>query len=340
MPRRSKRQLFHFVEQAILDSGWNFLHLSPQNEHPARYHVYRDGQSHKIKIYIWNITHGGGAARAANEYRIQITGIPSASGAQEFIPEIGGKTLILGWWDEVEIFAGFDYSKHSGEIGSSPSMQINEETLRDAHISGFAPYNKGNGELAIAFRPDFMGNYIENLAALHESGESPAETHILDEIGKNFEDVPDEEIRREVPAERQYAVISTKKALRDISFRRRVLNAYGHQCAMCGIQLKLLDAAHILDASHPDSTDETSNGVSLCTLHHRAFDRALVTFDEDFRTHFNESMIAEFRRTSHDGGLTGFREKMRPLLLLPPDARDHPDPAFITATNTMRGWAL
>lgn len=340
MARIPKQQLLRFVEQAIRDSGWSFLHLSAQNEHPARYQVYRNGEGYRVKVYIWNITHGGGAARAANEYRIQVTGILNADGAQEFIPEIGGKTLILGWWDEVGIFAGFDFTKHSGALGASPSMQISEETLRGAHLSGFTPHNKGNGELAIAFRPDFIGEYIENLEVLHECGESPEATHILDELGEDYDRVGDEEIARDVPPERQYAVISTKKALRDISFRSRVLNAYGHQCAVCGVQLKLLDAAHILPASHPDSTDGTNNGVSLCTLHHRAYDRGFITFDEEYRTHLNEDMAAEFRRTAHDGGLGEFRERLRPLLILPPDKRDRPDPAFISATNTMRGWAF
>ncbi len=340
MARIPKKQLLRFVEQAIQDSGWSFLHLSPQDEHPARYQIYRNGEGYRAKIYIWNITHGGGAARAANEYRIQVTGVPNATGVQEFIPEIGGKTLILGWWDEVGIFAGFNFTKHNGALGASPSMQIFEEALRAAHLSGFALHNKGNGELAIAFRPDFMGSYIENLEVLHGCGVSPEATRILDELSDDFDEVEDDEINRDVPTERQYAVVSTKKALRDISFNRRVLNAYGHQCAICGVQLKLLDAAHILPVSHPDSTDETSNGISLCTLHHRSYDHAFITFDEKYKIHLNEKMADEFKKTSLDGGLDDFRKRLRPLLILPPDKRDRPDPAFIAATNTMRGWAL
>ena len=89
MARIPKKQLLRFVEQAIQDSGWNFLHLSAQNEHPARYQVYKNGEGYRVKIYIWNITHGGGAARAANEYRIQVTGIPKAK--PSFLD--GGKRL-------------------------------------------------------------------------------------------------------------------------------------------------------------------------------------------------------------------------------------------------------
>lgn len=338
MVRHLKRHLLQIVEQSFNESGWDFLHLSAPNAHPARYHVYRGDVGHEIRVYIWNITHGGGAARAANEYRIQITGIEGLAGPQEFIPEIGGKTLILGWWDEVGVFAGFDFTHHTGPLGASPSMQITDEALRGAHISGFAVHNKGNGELAIAFRPDFIGSYVHNLESLHECGESPEATKILDEISANPEEVDEAEIVAEVPPERLYAVISTRKALRDISFRNRVLNAYGHKCSMCGIQLRLLDAAHILPVFHPRSTDETSNGVSLCALHHRALDRNFVTFDENYRTRVNEELAFEFQRTGHDGGLPRFREHLRPLLLLPPDLRDRPKAEFITAANDMRGW--
>lgn len=339
MARISKYRLFQIVEQAIRDSGWSFLKLDAADKHPSRYQVYTDNTSFRITVYIWNVTHGGGTVRSATEYRIQVTGVVGPAGLNKFIPETGGKTLILGWWDKVGVFVGFDYTRHGGPLGASPSMQINEETLRAAHIGGFATHAKGNGEIAIAFRPHFIGNYIENLESLHGCGVFPRETRLLNKIGENPANVEDDEITREVPAERQYAVVSTRRVLRDMNFRDRVLTAYSHRCAMCGIQLKLLDAAHILPAAHPDSTDETRNGISLCTLHHRAFDRGLVTFDKRYHTHLNEQMADAFQRSGHDGGIGRFRHNLRPLLILPPDRRDYPRPDFIDAVSTMRGWA-
>jgi putative restriction endonuclease len=297
-------------------------------------------KSYRVRIYIWNLTHGGGAARAADEYRIQITGLPEPAGSQEFIPEIGGKTLILGWWEQIGVFARFDYNFHKGPLGKSPSIQIREDALQMAHINGFAPHNRGNGELAIAFRPDFLAAYIENLEALHGTGGSSDEVEVLEEIAKDPESVEDSEIEDEIPQERQYAIIRTKRALRDSNFRDRVLTAYGHRCAMCGLQLKLLDAAHILPVDHPDSTDQTCNGVSLCTLHHRAFDRGFVTFDVQFKTHLDESQAEEFKNTGHDGGIDDFRKLLRPLLILPPDKKERPKAEYIAAVNVMRGWEL
>jgi putative restriction endonuclease len=337
-----KRDLFDIVERSILDSGWKYLRLSAGDDHPARYQIYRDDENNNetVRIYIWNLTHGGGAARAADEYRIQITGIASENGSQQFFAEPDGKTVILGWWQEIGVFAGFDYSFHSGPLGNSPSIQIREAALRNAHANGFAAHNKGNGELAIAFRPDFMGTYLHNLEELHDSGTHPEEISLLEEIAENPDNVDEAEIEKEIPPERQYAVVSTRKALRDINFRNRVLTAYGQRCAMCGVQLKLLDAAHILPVAHPDSTDQTSNGVALCALHHRAFDRALVTFDDEHKIHVHEAQVKEFAETGHDGGIEEFRKALRPALILPPDKRDRPDSKFVLAINALRGWVL
>lgn len=339
MARLSKAQLLARVEESIRESGWGFLYLGEPGSHPARYQVYQNGKGVRVRVYIWNLSHGGGAARPAHEYRIQITGISNASGTQQFQPEVGGKTLILGWWEETGVFAGFDYLHHAAPLGASPSIQIGEEALQAAHANGFTPYNKGNGELAIAFRPDFLGTYIENLEALHQAGQSASEIEILDRIADDPEDVEDSSIEDNVPKERQYAVVSTRRALREINFRERVLTAYGHRCAMCGIQLKLLDAAHILPVAHPDSTDETGNGVALCALHHRAYDRAFVTFDGKYKVFYDTHMAKQFKAAGHDGGLDRFTTSLRPLLILPPDKKDRPSAKFIEAANTMRGWA-
>lgn len=68
-------------------------------------------------------------------------------------------------------------------------------------------------------------------------------------------------------------------------FREAVLSSYNFSCAVCKIAVpQLLNASHIV----PWSADKVrradpSNGLSLCALHDRAFDRGLMTIDEDLR---------------------------------------------------------
>ena len=336
MVRLAKPELLATVERAILDGGWRYLCLGPAADHPARYSVFRGEQRYEVCVYIWNLTPGG-RNRPHDEWRIQATGV------DRFQSEATSETLILGWEDERGVFVGFDLRKHEGPLGHSPSIQLRERTLDDAVRSGFAIHNKGNGELAVAFRPDFLGTYVANAARLHECGRVEREVELLGQISEQADEVgeaDDDSVSEAVAEPRRYAVVAAKRALRAIGFRSRVLRAYGDSCAMCGVQLRLLDAAHILPAAHPDSTDGTDNGVALCALHHRAFDRTLVTFDGQFRTHVNETALTRLQQENQTAGLAEFRRALRPILALPPARRDRPASRFVDKANELRGWPL
>lgn len=333
MPLIPKRELLRRFDLAIQDSGARLFYRSTPGQHPASYTIaHRDGRSSRVLVYIWNMTHGGGAARPAHEYRIQITGVP------RFENPSGEKTLILGWSEDFEVFSGFDYRRHVGVLGASPSMQMSQDAMRAAQMRGFAPNEKGNGETAIAFRPDFASAYVEHLNALHDTGAVPAEAAILERISEDPEAVADTDIDAAVAPARRVEIVETRRAVRDAQFRRKVLNAYGHRCAMCGVQLRLLDAAHVLPVDQLGSTDDTNNGVALCALHHRAYDRALVAFDPTYAIHVNAKQVTELTVLSLAGGLRQFRAMLKPSLLLPPDPRDHPKRSFVVKANLCRGW--
>jgi putative restriction endonuclease len=333
MPRLTRKaDLLARFEEAIRLSGWNVLYLT-HGDHPARYKVYKDGESYTVRVYIWNISHGG-AGRSSKEYRIQVTGF------SQFAPEPNGRTLILGWWEDVGVFAGWDYRHHKGTLGGSPSMQISEDALRQARLTGFASYVNQKGETAIAFRPDFAATYVNFLEPLHDSGAIPAEAEILEIISDDPDAISDADIEAEIGEKRKYAVIETKKALRANDFARRVLGAYGHRCAMCDVQLKLIDGAHILPVGHEDSLDTTNNGVALCALHHRAYDRGLVTFGINYMTYQNAKLIRELKADDRAGGLKEFAAAIKPMINVPPDKKDRPAPKFVTKANELRNWSL
>lgn len=96
-----------------------------------------------------------------------------------------------------------------------------------------------------------------------------------------------------------------------------MLTAYGDQCAFSGMKLKLVDAAHILPVSEATSTDETSNGIALSALYHRAFDRGLVTLNTDYQIIVNENKIGRLRELGFDAGEAAFRHPLGPSLLFP-----------------------
>jgi putative restriction endonuclease len=85
------------------------------------------------------------------------------------------------------------------------------------------------------------------------------------------------------PIERRYAVRETRVRLHQARFRGRVLPAYANQCTICRLkEARLLDAAHIVADAEVAGEPTVSNGLSLCSIHHRAFDEDLVGVSPDY----------------------------------------------------------
>lgn len=65
-------------------------------------------------------------------------------------------------------------------------------------------------------------------------------------------------------------------------FRDAVLSSYRNECAFCRIQPdQLLNASHIIPwRENVEKRADPTNGLSLCALHDRAFDRGLMTLDD------------------------------------------------------------
>ena len=77
-------------------------------------------------------------------------------------------------------------------------------------------------------------------------------------------------------------------------FRARVIHAYQERCAICRLPFtELLEAAHIRPDSQGGST-KISNGMSLCKIHHGAYDSDIIGISPDYKIHVKESVLATF----------------------------------------------
>ena len=65
------------------------------------------------------------------------------------------------------MYAGFDVTRHTSRLGSSPSLQISKSALLRAGEMGVAAHERRREEIAIAVRPDLIGGYIERLELMH-----------------------------------------------------------------------------------------------------------------------------------------------------------------------------
>jgi putative restriction endonuclease len=96
----------------------------------------------------------------------------------------------------------------------------------------------------------------------------------------------------ENPLERRYAVRETRIRLHQGIFRGRVLVAYRDSCTICRLkELRLLDAAHIVGDTEPSGEPLVSNGLSLCSIHHRAFDQHLVGITPDYEVRVSRRLL-------------------------------------------------
>lgn len=75
----------------------------------------------------------------------------------------------------------------------------------------------------------------------------------------------------------RYATREVRTRLHQARFRGRVLTAYRTSCAVCRLRHgELIDAAHIVPDRDERGVPEVNNGLSLCKIHHAAFDADLV----------------------------------------------------------------
>lgn len=158
----SRESLYQKVADSIISNGWTIASLSDVRQLPVRLEVKKNDIIKVLRIYIWNLTHGGNT-RPEDEYRIQVK-------VDRFEDETNSTTLILGYLDELDVFAGFDISKHVGKPGWSASMQIKKDYLDQAKAIGISAYGKENGEIAIAFTPANLMSYVEDYFDLHSTG--------------------------------------------------------------------------------------------------------------------------------------------------------------------------
>lgn len=74
---------------------------------------------------------------------------------------------------------------------------------------------------------------------------------------------------------------------RDPNFRREVLNAYNGKCAICGFDARLNDDLFALEAAHIkwkqfNGPCSVNNGLALCSIHHKALDKGVISFNSSF----------------------------------------------------------
>ncbi len=123
--------------------------------------------------------------------------------------------------------------------------------------------------------------------------------------------------------QRSYAERIIRQRLHQPEFRAKVLGAYGLRCAVCDLKKPpLLDAAHITPDSNDHGLPVVSNGLSLCKIHHAAYDERIMGISPDYVVHINSGVLAETDGPMLKHGLQAMNKK---TLYVPKRRSDQPD---------------
>ncbi len=126
---------------------------------------------------------------------------------------------------------------------------------------------------------------------------------------------------------RRYATTAAKVRLHQRRFRELVISAYQVRCAICRIRHgELLDAAHILPDRDERGRPEVPNGLSLCKIHHAAYDANILSVAPEYVVHVRRDILEE-----HDGPMLrhGLQETQGQRILLPRAAAKQPNREYL-----------
>ena len=122
---------------------------------------------------------------------------------------------------------------------------------------------------------------------------------------------------------RRYVATMTRRRLHQDAFRDMVLEAYSDNCTVCHLKhAELLDAAHIIPDGKPHGEPVVPNGLSLCKIHHAAFDANILGINPEYIIKVREDVLGE-----HDGPMLrhGLQELHGHKIILPRHKSDWPD---------------
>jgi putative restriction endonuclease len=171
------------------------------------------------------------------------------------------------------------------------------------YFHGFEP-----GKYLATFPVYIIGDDPNNLTFKVSVDDTlPAFTYSESSISRQVAEVSD--------ARHAYLTSTIKVRLQQRSFREKVLDAYQSQCAFCRLKHReLLDAAHIIPDNLPESTSRIENGISLCKLHHSAYDSFILGVSPDYIIQVREDILEEEDGPVLQHGLKGLHKSK---LILP-----------------------
>lgn len=209
--------------------------------------------------------------------------------------------------DEIEADGRITYSLQSRDGGD------NVKLLRAAKLASPMAYFKGIRE----------GAYVPYFPVVVDEVDHDRRLVRMRELDSAIDYYPGA-LRFEVDG-RLYGQRVVRTRQHQKAFRAKVLSAYGRQCVVCRLnKADLLDAAHIVGDAEKHGVPETWNGMSMCSLHHRAYDTDLLGIDRRSRVHVSAELLQSQPPAFVRSAFSAFMDTSIAMPLRAAD-RPHPD---------------
>ena len=179
-----------------------------------------------------------------------------------------------------------------------------DDSITRTGRSGLRNASNADREMWAEMQSDWPAFIVAAEAALQGAGEPAASELIAEPATREGRDEP--------------TIAKSRRG--QALFRQTVLSAYRNQCAVTRLaEPQLLVASHIIPWSQaPEMRLNPRNGIALNALHDKAFDRGLITFDDDFRLRISpalephDSEFAELAFQAREGTQLAIPDKFAP----------------------------
>ena len=133
-----------------------------------------------------------------------------------------------------------------------------------------------------------------------------------------------EDIPNNITGETRQSMVKTR--INQYFFRKMVLANYGRKCALTGIDIsQLLVASHIIPwAENEKERLNPENGICLSSLYDKAFDKGLISFNDNGKVLFSRKLKNNVGKDYYDKYFTSIEGK-----LLAEPYKYHPNPLFL-----------
>lgn len=324
--------LYYFLDEPLKNYSNDFFLLDSKN--PVLFSL--NGKTYSAHI---SYVHDAGNGRTnEDEARIQLR--RSVIDLQRERQKKGVDPLFIGFFNNGEAFAGWS-AAHVFSLKAQNMVSIYtrkshyEKALEQGGICRvFHSNNLGINTNEVSFPINVLGFYVENSVELHKIAELNEFREVINSSSEILE-VENDNVFDEIEildmGAREKVVFTIKRVAykRTKSFSNSVIAAYDATCAVCGRQLNLIQAAHIVPHCHPKGNDLVTNGIALCVEHHALYDKAILLPNYDGKLHLNESKIEFLSAIGQAKGVESLQVFNNRNFETPKNENHHPKKEFL-----------